>query len=162
MKKYLLGAILFMVFFLPLVLRAQIYFWIDENGVKHYSDTAPETRKGLRDFKVIENGPDSQTSGSEEADASSNAPAAQNPQKSAMPKVTVYTTSWCPTCKYAKNWLNQNKVPYQEYDIEVSSENHQRYKEAGGVGKIPFIVVGNNKMTGFNEDLMRRWIGMNP
>ena len=162
MKRYFGILILLSVMLLPLLLLAQVYYWVDEKGIKHYSDTAPANRKGLKDFKVIDSSPDSQEPDQETTEASPNAPIPATPQKKAMPKVTIYTTSWCPACKAAKQWLGQNKVPYQEFDIETSTENHDRYLEAGSSGKIPFIVVGKNKMTGFDEDLMRNWLGMNP
>lgn len=44
----ILFAVLFICFY-PLLLNADIYSWTDENGVKHYSNTAPG-----QDAKVIE------------------------------------------------------------------------------------------------------------
>jgi glutaredoxin len=157
-KKTVISVVLLSLVFLPRFLHAQVYYWVDENGIKHYSDTAPENRKGLRDFRVIENGPDSQTSS--ETDALSDSSALQDPQKIVMPPVKIYTTSWCKYCKRAKAWMNQNAVPYEEFDIEQSKENNRQYKALGGKS-VPLILVGKRRMSGWDEDKMRQWLGMN-
>ena len=53
----ILFSVLF-IFFYPLALDADIYTWTDENGVKHYSNTAPE-----QDAEVMK---ENQSSGSPE------------------------------------------------------------------------------------------------
>jgi glutaredoxin len=160
MKKTALCVVLISLLYFPCILQAQVYSWVDKNGTKHYSDTAPENRKGLRDFKVIENSPDSRTSGSGETDASSDSSALQDPQKKAMPAVKIYTTPWCKYCKRAKAWMNQNAVPYEEFDVEKSAENDRQYKALGGKS-VPLILVGNRRMSGWDEGTMRQLLGMN-
>jgi len=32
--------------------------------------------------------------------------------------LTVYTSTWCPDCREAKRWLDQNNIVYKEIDIE--------------------------------------------
>jgi glutaredoxin len=34
--------------------------------------------------------------------------------------VVVYTTQWCPVCKRAKAWLQENGIAYEERDVETS------------------------------------------
>lgn len=35
-----------------------------------------------------------------------------------MESITIYTTSWCPDCRYAKSFLRERGVAYREVDIE--------------------------------------------
>jgi len=72
--------------------------------------------------------------------------------------VLIYTASWCSICKKAKAWLDSNNVPYREVDVEKSRENYAAYKQHGGKDGVPFIVIGQNKMEGFNENLLRSWL----
>jgi len=54
MKKLSLLAVLLMFFFLPQLTFGEIYSWIDENGVKHFSnEPPPEGVKVLNQTKEI-------------------------------------------------------------------------------------------------------------
>ena len=47
--------------------------------------------------------------------------AAESPRARAAAKtdgVTIYTTSWCPACKKAKEWLRHKRVAFVEKDLE--------------------------------------------
>lgn len=35
-----------------------------------------------------------------------------------MEAVTIYTTTWCPDCRYAKSFLRERGVSYREVNIE--------------------------------------------
>jgi len=152
--------VLVCLLFMPHFVLAQIYYWEDQNGVKHDSSTPPENREGIRDYKVYSTTSDV----NEEEMEPANSTSLQNPvsvsQKKKTPKVIIYTTSWCGVCKKAKAWMNQNRVPYQEFDVEASEANYQKYKAEGGDGGVPLILVGNNKMRGWSEETMREWLGM--
>jgi len=32
--------------------------------------------------------------------------------------IRIYTTSWCPDCRKAKQFLEENKLAFEEIDIE--------------------------------------------
>jgi len=42
-----------------------------------------------------------------------------NPQPVGLPHggVVMYCTAWCPDCKVARAWLNENKINYTEVDV---------------------------------------------
>ena len=68
-------------------------------------------------------------------------------------KVVIYTTSWCPACKAAKQYLNEKGISYQEIDVEKSPDGRQAFQHLGGTG-VPLIVVGDKTMTGFNPSAL--------
>jgi glutaredoxin len=74
-------------------------------------------------------------------------------QQAKQPRVVVYTTSTCPYCKMAKDYLARKGVPYREVNIEASQENYNEYKQLGGNG-VPLIIVGDRKMEGFSEQAL--------
>jgi glutaredoxin-like protein len=37
-----------------------------------------------------------------------------------MTEVKVYTTTWCPDCRMAKNWLDRHGIAYKEVNVETT------------------------------------------
>ena len=64
--------------------------------------------------------------------------------------VVMYATSWCPYCAKARAYFAKNGIAYVEHDIEKSAAVNAEFKRLGGRG-VPLILVGNEKMAGFNE-----------
>ncbi|RXZ43801.1 glutaredoxin family protein [Crenobacter cavernae] len=66
--------------------------------------------------------------------------------------VTMYTTTECPYCRDAKNWLNRNGFAFTECDAQVRPECASQLNALGGVG-VPFLVVRGTPMkNGFDSD----------
>jgi len=128
----------------------QVHSWVDKKGVRHYSSAPPENMQDVTDYRMLE--------GSAVTDQAERP--VESKDKKAFPDVVIYTTSWCSVCKKTKAWFSENGVPYQEYDVEKSRANYMAYQQQGGKGGVPFIIVGENKMEGFDEALMRNWLGM--
>ena len=70
--------------------------------------------------------------------------------------VVIYSTSWCPTCKVAKRYFADKKIPYTDIDVEQSRDGAAEFKRLGG-GGVPLLVINGNQMTGFNSD----WVDKN-
>jgi glutaredoxin len=67
--------------------------------------------------------------------------------------VVMYTTSHCPACKAAKQYLAQKGVPYQEIDVETSRDGLAAFQKLGGHG-VPLILVGDKRMEGFSPQAL--------
>jgi mycoredoxin len=65
--------------------------------------------------------------------------------------IKIYSTSWCPDCKRAKNWLNENKVEYEEIDIEKHSEASKELEEKTGKRGVPYFVIDDKWIKGYGE-----------
>ena len=69
------------------------------------------------------------------------------------PKIVLYSTSWCPHCKAAKEYFTSHNIPFINRDVELDSEAMQlltgKYKSQG----VPVIVFGDDAevMRGFDE-----------
>jgi len=72
-------------------------------------------------------------------------------------QVIMYTTSRCPACKVAKQYMAQKGIPYQEIDVETSREGMEAFQKLGGRG-VPLIMVGNKRMEGFNSQELERML----
>ena len=66
-------------------------------------------------------------------------------------KVILYATSWCGYCKKTREFLNENSIPFYEYDIEKSSVGYDQYRAIGGRG-VPVLLVKQNVIRGYNPD----------
>ncbi|MGO9836829.1 MAG: glutaredoxin family protein [Polyangiaceae bacterium] len=65
--------------------------------------------------------------------------------------VVVYTTGWCPVCKRAKAWMASRGIPYEERNIELSSEDARAMRAINPRGSIPTFDVEGHVMVGFSE-----------
>ena len=58
--------------------------------------------------------------------------------------IRMYSTSWCPDCRNARQFLRDRQLPFEEIDIEEHPEAAEFVKEANrGKRKVPtFDVCG--------------------
>jgi glutaredoxin len=121
---------LFIVFFSILIITglagAEIYKWVDRNGVVHISDVPPH-------------------------DVEANA----NPSPPS-PKVELYTTSWCYYCKEARNFLRSRGIPFKEYDIERDKKAAARKARLDKQKGVPFAVINGRGIHGFSAEAYER------
>ena len=66
--------------------------------------------------------------------------------------VEIYTTSWCPYCKQAKEYLKSRGIPYIEYDVEKSKEAMRRKRDLTPSGGVPVAVINGQVIDGFSEE----------
>jgi len=70
-------------------------------------------------------------------------------------KVVMYTTTWCPQCKKAKAWLNDNGVSYAERDIEASESDRAACKKLNPTCSIPTLDIDGEVIVGYGPSHMR-------
>ena len=57
------------------------------------------------------------------------------------PNITVYGAPWCPDCKRSKQFLGEQRIPYNWVDIDGDEEGCRRVQELNdGKQIIPTIV----------------------
>ncbi|HEX5773970.1 MAG TPA: glutaredoxin domain-containing protein [Geomobilimonas sp.] len=97
------------------------------------------------------------------AAAASNAP--QSPlkppstaQAASYPKIVLYSTSWCPHCKQAKEYFTRNNIPFINRDVELDDaaldDLTKKYRSQG----VPVLVIGNDEkvLKGFDQGNFER------
>ena len=140
---------------LALPAMAQIYRWLDDQGVTHYSDTKPLALQNVERVEAkanIEQSPESTWQKMVEwlfgdtPKAQSTKPFKEEPAR--LPVVEMYATSWCGYCRKARQYFAENNVPYVEYDIERDAEARARYDAFRGRG-VPIIFIDGERYTGF-------------
>lgn len=132
---------------------AQVYKWTGPDGRTHYGDQPPgeakkqELRIGVQSF-----------GGPAEVDTWTRVlkrPPAVDTSKPRSSAVTMFSTAWCPHCKRAKAYFAQKGVGYREVDIEASDAGRREFEQYGGSG-VPLIIVGEQRMRGFDAGAMDR------
>lgn len=67
-------------------------------------------------------------------------------------KVVLYSTTWCGYCAKTRAYFNENKIVFQEIDVEKTTEGRQAYQEFGANG-VPIIVINEKSIIrGFDPD----------
>ncbi len=68
-----------------------------------------------------------------------------------MPKVTIYTTEYCPYCLRAKSLLKSRNIPYEEINLEGKDSELMALKNRTGLRTVPQIFVDDALIGGYNE-----------
>jgi glutaredoxin 3 len=67
------------------------------------------------------------------------------------PKVTIYTTSYCPFCARAKCLLERKGVAFEEVEAEGNEALRGWLVEKTGQQTVPQIFVGDRSLGGFSD-----------
>jgi glutaredoxin len=86
----------------------------------------------------------------------------------APPEVLVYSAFWCPDCRVAKRFLQQNNIPYKEIDIETTPGAADEVVKQTGKRAVPQFVIDGKWVQpyrpgeGFLYDEMSELLGIKP
>lgn len=139
--------------------HGQIYMWVDENGVRHISDTPPldnNPDREIREMPSIRSGGAPSTSPrTDDSKRRSKAKANRTPSapgkagRVSLPKVELYTTSWCKYCKMARQFFRSRGVAFKEYDIERDRRAALRKDKLDSKKGVPFAIVNGTRIHGY-------------
>ena len=146
------------------VSSAEIYKWVDENGITHYSDSP--TRDNSNAFEVK----------NDTVPSSNSAPADRRPApvKAAKdtldssifdilkdspeeeiaakaPTVEIYETDWCGYCNKAKQFFRSRGIKFKTYDIDKNPRAARRMMTMTNRRAVPFVVINGKGIQGYSE-----------
>ncbi len=77
------------------------------------------------------------------------------------PKIVLYSTSWCPHCKEAKEYFKKNNIIYVNKDVEEDSDAMEMLVETYKSRSVPVIVFGNDEkiIKGFKQEEFEKAYG---
>ena len=70
--------------------------------------------------------------------------------------VTIYTTPTCGYCTKAKQYFQQNKVPFTEYNVAQDPRRAEEMVRKSGQMGVPVIDVHGKIIVGFNQPEVER------
>jgi glutaredoxin len=121
---------------------AQMFKWVDAKGVVHYSDTPPPPDQKKVELKAPGGGADLEL------------PYVLAEAVRSHP-VTLYTAASCNACDQGRAMLRERGIPFSEKTV-ASNEDQQKLKEAGSTGQVPLLLVGRDKLIGFEATAWNR------
>ncbi len=77
-----------------------------------------------------------------------------------MPKVKVYSTPTCPWCHKAKEFLQENKIEFEDINVAENKEAAQEMVEKSGQRGVPVIEIDEEIIVGFNPDAIKKALKM--
>lgn len=90
--------------------------------------------------------------GSPRPTATERAPSADDLQAAMRAvRITVYSTTWCPHCTRARNWLRANGIAHTELDVEASAAARRERDRINPRGGVPTVDIDGEVLTGFGE-----------
>lgn len=164
MKAYRLLAVFFVLILASTAFSVEIYKWVDDKGVVHFSDRPPAHRP-----ETIEE----QEASSSDSNPQDNSPPAveegrntalgshffdileQSPEASEAleePTVELYVTSWCVYCKKAKQFFRSKGIKFAAYDVEKDKSAARRMRALTPNRGVPFVVINGHGIQGYSVE----------
>ena len=141
---------------------AELYKWVDANGVVHFSDQPHkedpnnipiETRPSIKSKVSIRKAPNPDTPPSPPVSIPShaNVPAAStSPPAYDSAEVELFVTQRCRYCTMARNYLNAKGIAFTEYDVNKDSAALQRKRRLDPRRGVPLAVINGQTILGFS------------
>lgn len=70
-------------------------------------------------------------------------------------QIVLFSTSTCSHCRAAREFLRREHIHYTDFVINQSADAQARFRALGG-DVVPLILIGDQAVRGFREDLIRQ------
>ena len=71
-------------------------------------------------------------------------------------KVIVYSTPTCPYCHAAKEFLQENKVEYEDVDVSKDQDRAQEMIEKSGQMGVPVLDINGTIIVGYDREAIKK------
>ena len=68
-----------------------------------------------------------------------------------MKKVTIYSTPTCHFCSLAKDYLTDNNIPFEAFDVASDLTRRKEMVEKSGQLGVPVITIDEEVIVGFDK-----------
>ena len=75
-------------------------------------------------------------------------------------QVTVYSTSTCPYCIKAKQFLRENNINFSDIDVVADSVAAQEMTKKSGQMGVPVIDIEGTIIVGFDKERIKQELGI--
>ncbi len=77
-----------------------------------------------------------------------------------MKEVIIYTTPTCPFCKKVKEFLDKNKIDYENRDISIDKDAQGEVIEKAEMMVAPVVDIDGEIIIGYDEQEMKEALGL--
>jgi glutaredoxin 3 len=74
--------------------------------------------------------------------------------------VKVYSTPTCPFCIRAKQFLKENNIAFENFDVSVDSAKATEMTEKSGQMGVPVIDIDGEIIVGFDKERIKQVLGI--
>jgi glutaredoxin-like YruB-family protein len=74
--------------------------------------------------------------------------------------ITIYSTTACPYCTMAKNYLKQKGFSFKDIDVSRDTVAADRMVKKSGQMGVPVLEIGNEIIVGFDKGRINRALGI--
>ncbi len=74
--------------------------------------------------------------------------------------VKVYSTPTCPWCIKVKQFLSENNIAFENFDVSSDQDKAQEMINKTGQMGVPVIDVEGEIIVGFDKDKIKRTLGI--
>ncbi len=74
--------------------------------------------------------------------------------------VKVYSTPICPYCIRVKQFLKENNIAYEDYDVSADSAKGQEMIDRSGQMGVPVIDIDGQIVVGFDKEKIKQALGL--
>jgi glutaredoxin 3 len=79
-------------------------------------------------------------------------------------KITIYSTKTCVYCNMLKNWLDEKKIKYTNYSVDINPIAAQQMVQLSGQMGVPFTTIEDDdkdmiKILGFDRPRFEELFG---
>ena len=82
------------------------------------------------------------------------------PKMAENKKVIVYSTPTCPYCVYAKDFLKENNVEFEDIDVSKDQAKAKEMVEKSGQMGVPVLDIGGEIIVGFDKERIKKALGL--
>lgn len=68
-----------------------------------------------------------------------------------MSDIKIYTANWCPYCKLAKRYFDEEGQSYEEINIESEGMSREQLRELTGGTTVPQIIIDGKTIGGYDQ-----------
>jgi len=73
-----------------------------------------------------------------------------------MANVKVYSTPTCPWCVKAKQFLKENKIKFEDFDVSIDDEARDDMVEKSGQMGVPVLDINGRIIIGFDVEKIKQ------
>ena len=77
-----------------------------------------------------------------------------------VPEIKVYSTTYCPYCTLAKDWLKKHKLKFTEVNVENDPEAAKEMVKRSGQRGVPVIEIDGKIVVGFDKVALAKILGI--
>jgi len=75
-------------------------------------------------------------------------------------RVTVYSTSTCPYCIRAKQFLTENNIPFENCDVSSDQQKAEEMIQKSGQMGVPVLDIEGEIIVGFDKERIKSALGL--